>query len=259
MATITQATIYKGIIESKPTPNRRGTETHLDMTRWAIHDYNKETPTDSQIWASTRDKALQKGTRAFLWKALHNAFKIGRYWEHINNFKHRALCRQCDNVTETLKHILTECEASGQKPIWQFVKDIHARRGIPFEKPTLGEILGCSMIKRQPTGHKKGADRVSKIIVAEAAKTIWNLRCYWRITLGEDCKRIPSEAEAKNRMRRAAAKIIKLDCLTTDSTRFGRKATDMKVVLNTWRGILPESIDPLRTWRMSNEVLVGIG
>ena len=58
------------------------------MARWAIKDYNGKTPTDPQIWGSLKDKALQKEIRVFLWKAFHNAFKIGKYWEHIENYEH---------------------------------------------------------------------------------------------------------------------------------------------------------------------------
>ncbi|KNZ81408.1 Ribonuclease H1 [Termitomyces sp. J132] len=78
LAAVSQAMIYKGIIENLKTPHRRGTETHLDMTRWAVKALNDEAPTDNRIWLSLKDKAMRKETWAFLWKAMHNAHKIGR-------------------------------------------------------------------------------------------------------------------------------------------------------------------------------------
>lgn len=79
------------------------------------------------------------------------------------------------------------------------------------------------------------------------------------LTKGEDPEKVLTEAETKNKLRKAIVRIIKLDCLTTDPAQFCRQAIDKKVVLNTWRGLLPKNVDLLKTWRMSNEVLVGIG
>ncbi|KAG6879310.1 hypothetical protein C0992_003637 [Termitomyces sp. T32_za158] len=58
LSKLTQALAYKGIIEKKNIPERRGTKTHLDMTRWAVKDTNGELPTDERIWTSLRHKAL---------------------------------------------------------------------------------------------------------------------------------------------------------------------------------------------------------
>lgn len=102
------------------------------MTRWAIHDINQEAPTDKRIWLSLKDRSISREARAFLWKAMHNAYKVGRYWESIPNFKRRALCAECGNATETLEHILTECKMSGQDTIWKIVGLIHERRDVPF-------------------------------------------------------------------------------------------------------------------------------
>ena len=107
--------------------------------------------------------------------------------------------------------------------------------------------------------NKRGADRFLKLIVAEAARSIWKLRCHWKITEGKNPEEIPTEVEAKNRTRKAVTRITNLDCLTTDSAQSGKKAMDVKMVQKTWQGILPRRIDSLKTWSMSNEVLVSIG
>lgn len=72
-----------------------------------------------------RDKALTKEVRNFLWKALHSAYKVGTYWEHIKNYEHRARCMECSTM-ETLEHILTECMYLGQEHAWALAIKIHA-------------------------------------------------------------------------------------------------------------------------------------
>lgn len=109
LATIRQATLYRGMIEMRQMPYRRSTATNLDMTRWAISEHNGEAPMDDRIWKSLKDRSIPKETRAFLWKAMHGAFKIGKYWENIENYEHRAVCPACDQATESMEHILTEC------------------------------------------------------------------------------------------------------------------------------------------------------
>lgn len=103
---------------------------------------------------------------------MHNIFKLGKYWENIEHYEHQALCRQCDNTTETLEHVLTEYTASGQNHIWKLVKDLHMKRGILFEKLSLGDQLGCGLIWRNLPHNKKGVNRFLKMVIAKAARTI---------------------------------------------------------------------------------------
>lgn len=256
---MTQAKMYQGIVETKPTPERQGTLIHLDMTRWAIKDINQEAPTDERIWLSLKDKALSREARAFLWKTMHNAYKVRKYWENIPNYENRALCPECDNAIETMEHILTECRASGQDTIWKMAELLHERRKIPFVKPPLGAQLGCALANRGSGKDKAGARRFSTIVVSEASRMIWKIRCEWWIARGSDPEKRLTEAEIKNRFRKALACRLKLDCLATDKSRFGRRATENKVVRNTWKHFLEGSLDPLKSWRIATEVLVGIG
>ena len=41
-----------------------------------------------KIWKSIQNKDLAKFFRGFPWKTLHNAHKIGSYWESIPNREH---------------------------------------------------------------------------------------------------------------------------------------------------------------------------
>ena len=73
--------------------------------------------TDKQIWLSLRQKEFNKKTRAFLWKAMHDAFKCGKYWRNIPNYEHCSRCVVCGKL-DSIEHVLTQCKASGQKKIW---------------------------------------------------------------------------------------------------------------------------------------------
>ncbi|KNZ78346.1 hypothetical protein J132_01126, partial [Termitomyces sp. J132] len=87
---------------------------------------------------------------------------------------------------ETLEHILTECEVSGQQVVWALTEKTHKMRGVPFTKPTLGEQLGCAIISRNDTEGKrsKNMQHFSTIMVCEATHLIWKMRCNWQITKG---------------------------------------------------------------------------
>lgn len=254
---LTQAVAYRGIIERYPVPDRKGTTAHLDATRWAAKERVGEFPTDKQIWLSLRDKDLSKQVRNFLWRAMHNAYKIGKYWENIKDYEHRAECPRC-RVTETLEHILTECEASGQETIWRFVRDLCEKRGLPFQKPSLGDQLGCAITRIARKGDK-GERRFMKIVYSEATYTTWIIRCEWRISRKSDPENTPTEKEILCRIKAAITKRIKLDCLATDSERFGKKAYEPRIIKDTWSNLIPEDLAPLRLWRKLTVVLVGIG
>ncbi|KNZ80733.1 Ribonuclease H1 [Termitomyces sp. J132] len=257
LANITQALAYKGILEGLPKTTRKGTEVHLDMTRWAAKERTGEMPTDEVIWKALKDKDLSKQIKAFMWKAMHNGYKIGKYWENIKDLENRAICPKC-RVTETLEHILTECEASGQEVAWNFARTLHEKRGLDFEKPSLGDQLGCA-INKTLNEENKGTRRFKKIVITETMYTIWKIRCEWRIARDSDPERTISDEETVGRLRAAIGRKIKYDCLAIDRNRFGKIATDSETVVKTWTNLPPEEFNPLRSWRKLTAVLVGIG
>ena len=74
-------------------------------------------PQVKKLWKSIQNKDLPKSFRGYLWKTLHNAHKIGSYWENIPDWEHR-----CEpNATDSLKHIMLECEAD---LIWPLAKEM---------------------------------------------------------------------------------------------------------------------------------------
>lgn len=191
---------------------------------------------------------------------MHNVYKVGAYWQNIPGYKGRATCPLC-NVVESLEHILTECSHLGQEHVWKLVEKIHEKRKIEFSKPSLGEILGCVMIRRKGTHAEEGSgpQRFSTIVVSEAAHIIWRIRCTWRIADGSDPEKLPVQKTIENQVIAAIARRIKIDCLATNTQRYGKKAIKTRLVANIWKFILPRMKDPVRSWRKITEVLVGIG
>ncbi|KAF5381283.1 hypothetical protein D9615_008354 [Tricholomella constricta] len=70
---MSQALLYRGILETRTPKVRRSTLINLDMTRHAVHALTGTLPTDSVIWKSIRNRHISKKISAYLWKVMHNA------------------------------------------------------------------------------------------------------------------------------------------------------------------------------------------
>jgi ribonuclease HI len=68
-----------------------------------------------------------------------------------------------------------------------------------------------------------------------------------------------NDDEIRNRWTSMINTKLKLDCLLTNSRKFGRKAREKKLIQNTWRGVLAREDEPPEDWTQDTEVLVGIG
>jgi hypothetical protein len=144
---MTQASLYRGILRSKreSVECRRCTEINLEKARVATKVRTGRTPTDKIIWESLKNKEIgNKKIRNFLWKSIHDCLPCGHIWEKARNLEHRAHCEGCDK-TESLKHILTECNFTGQKQIWKLVKETLTRKNIEFTNLSLGDIISCAV------------------------------------------------------------------------------------------------------------------
>ncbi|PPR06684.1 hypothetical protein CVT26_001071 [Gymnopilus dilepis] len=176
---MTQSSLYKGIRLSKDPPRqRRSTQDNMEATQRGVATISDYYPTPGEVWASLRRKEFDKKTRTFLWKAMHEAYKCGKYWNHIPNYEHRGHCATC-NTTDTIEHALTQCRASGQEEIWRLTRQLWRKRGLRWKKPTLGMILGCGMASFHPQDDPRrrleGANRFYAIVISISAKLAWNL------------------------------------------------------------------------------------
>lgn len=157
MSTITQALAYKGILKIQQ----------------ALYWIGTLLP--DNIWKSLQSKTLSKEIRNFLWKCMYNIYKLRKYWKNIQDYEDRAKCLKC-RVEKSMDHILTECEASGQGLIWNFVALVYRKRNLTLTKPSLGDILGCTIAGRDNNKNTRKR-RFEAIVMLEATYMIWKARC----------------------------------------------------------------------------------
>lgn len=114
-----------------------------------------------------------RNIRAFLWKILHDAYKVGDHWLSIPEYEHRARCVTCQ-CSETREHILTECNAPGRRLVWKMAQEIWQKGGKNWPNITIGIILGSGManFKGEGTQETLGLNRLFTIIITESAYLI---------------------------------------------------------------------------------------
>lgn len=120
---MTQATAYKIIRKMKMQTemyqdklDRRDTDHNVRLALAAAGERCQAEITVEQLWISVRWKDFNRSACFFLWMLLHDGYVIGRHWRHINGCEDRVECKEC-NTKENMDHILTKCEAPGQREI----------------------------------------------------------------------------------------------------------------------------------------------
>ena len=109
----TQSILYKEILNQKKAPAWAASTLNLGIASACIEELTKKPPSNQTLWTSLRSKDFTPKIQAFLWKVMHNAYKVGKYWTNIPSCEQRAQCHACEGVEESMEHILTECRASG--------------------------------------------------------------------------------------------------------------------------------------------------
>lgn len=239
--------------------NRRDTRIGLGRIKACVTgNICKNTPNNSAIWNSTRHKDFGKKIRYFLWMLIHEGYKCGQYWERMENpdLQNRAVCRHC-GVTESMEHILLECQAPGQDEVWNLLENVWPTTAKPFTKPDLGTLMGCGLADFRDEDGKKltGMSRMYRILISESAYLIWKIRNERVINGNEPL----STANIRNRWRWTIESRIKTDYLLT-SAKFGNRKLPKKTVRKCWEGLIgKEESDSLLDNPLSTTgVLVGI-
>lgn len=219
LSNVTQSMLYQGIMSRKKNEPRAASSYNLGITQACMEELTRKSPTYEKIWRSMRNKAFPPCIRAFMWKAMHSAYKCGKYWHNIPTCKERGLCQVCERADESMEHILTECQATGQAEIWRLVKELWALWGLPWTTPRFGTILGCGLAAYQSEdrNHKlTGANRLYAILISKSAHLIWRLRCKWKISEGAAPEKIPSNEVVKDIWLRTINRRLQLEMLQTD-------------------------------------------
>ncbi|KAG2032909.1 hypothetical protein BDR03DRAFT_1077719 [Suillus americanus] len=231
LRTISQKTAYKAIMREKCVDTKRATLALLDVgnvmdvTRYTLETVTSTIETDKAIWQSFQ---------MFLYKMLNNMFKISDFWTQIPTFEHRAQCQSCREDTESMEHILTQCNHPTKKQIWSLAKSLWPTKHGPWPEPTIGLILGCgalSLPQLPRDQNPDGASRLLKILTSESAHLIWVLRC--KRTIKEQTH---MDNDIVKRWTNAINRHLQLDRVIACKLKRTPKATTR--VHNTWADVI---------------------
>ncbi|KAJ7266133.1 hypothetical protein C8J57DRAFT_1068982 [Mycena rebaudengoi] len=237
-------------------PHRKSTFTNLERVRCSIGEFSDFVPTDAAIWTSIRSITLQRKTRELFWKCMHNTFRVGDFWDHIETAEIQGRCHSCE-VTESLEHIALECLAPGQKKIWALTRELWSKKYMDWPKLSWGLILGCNIVrfKSQRGAIVPHKGRLFAILISIAWHLIWNLRVDRVIT---NPGVTYSAANIHNRWLKLVNSALQRDRILTNTTIFGPLALKKQLVLNTWSGLLLNEDSLPDDWILTAGVLVGI-
>jgi len=259
LATITQAIAYRGILEQQAKLSRPSTTQNLELTREALKAFQNTSETDETLWQNLRKRTIRTRVQQFLYKAMHKTPMIGEIWFNIPGYGERGICGIC-NLTESMSHILTTCEADPVKQIWDLAKNMWPHNPSQWPEINVGIILGCGSIttKKDDQGNdkrcrqpgNKGTVRLTQILISEAAHLIWVLRCERVIQ-----NKTHTAQETKSRWIKAINRRLTDDKIT--ATKIKRNEPFTRLVEATWDKLLRKSSDPPRNWILNREVLVG--
>ncbi|KAJ7202207.1 hypothetical protein B0H12DRAFT_1036051, partial [Mycena haematopus] len=188
-------------------------------------------PTTQTIWKSLRSRDITRQIRTFLWKSVHGAHRIGKFWENIPECEDRAICQHCQE-TESLDnsiwhprvpnfdHIVLRCTRPGQAQVWKLAQDLWAKKHPNWPPLSLGSILGCglSIFTDEKNKPVDSTARMYRILISESLYLIWKLRCECVIGRGGEP---PTENEIHNRWVHMINERLEIDKNLTNEIKFG--------------------------------------
>jgi ribonuclease HI len=178
---------------------------------------------------------IQRRLREFLWKCIHNTFRAGDFWSHMDALKINGRCPVC-NVTESQQHIALECYSPEQKIIWSLTRQLWSRKYSSWPTLNWGLILDCDLVRfKTANGVRPEKERLFAILVSVGWHCIWNLRVNRVITNPGATLTV---ANIHNHWLRPVNSALRRDCIPTDKVKFGPRALRKQIVLNTWSGLL---------------------
>ncbi|KAH9858718.1 hypothetical protein C2E23DRAFT_864565 [Lenzites betulinus] len=255
---LSQRLAYKAIraIKDKKTKPRRATgETIEKITADVERAYGVKLRPQA-VWEALKGKHITKECRQFWWKALNDAFMVGRHWlreKMPDQLKERATCAKC-GVLDSMEHILLDCEETGRREIWRLVESTWRRTRNEWPELTWGVIMGApaAVIRDNENARKPEAENLWKAMITEAVYEIWKLRCE-RVIQREG--REFSENEVTNRWYKMMDRRVALDRNMT-AKHLGKRALRKELVRAMWTPVLPR--DTQLNWVEQYGVLVGI-
>ncbi|KAF8169669.1 hypothetical protein K438DRAFT_1467289, partial [Mycena galopus ATCC 62051] len=253
-----QRIFYRGIREVKTQElgPRASTDRKLEEVRETMLRMQNRNFANEEIWRSVRNKDFLPRTAQFIWKAMHNAHRVGSYWKHIPECDDRAICQECGE-TENLGHILVECASPGQSIIWKAAEKLWREKESNWPEVSLGGILGCGLMDfRDEMGRTKhGTRRLYRILMSESAYTIWKLRN--ERVISRAGARL-TEKEIVNKWAYDINQRLQQDVILANrSTKRNRPRLAPALVKDTWEGTLDNEGNLPENWLKEARVLVG--
>ena len=211
---------------------RAKTEKYIKKAQKAIKRNTGKEASRKQIWKSTRNKALSTNVRQFLFKLIHGGFKVGKYWENIPGYEHRATCAHC-HVPESIRHVRLECNATDREDIWRMVEETW-KKNLLWPKLGLLTIVTSGLTTLETEGKiDAGASRFYHILMREL---VWKLRNQ-RVINEEDPM---SHPQIEKKWEYELHLRYKTELLT-NKRRYEKQALPRGLVENTWHKI--EEVD----------------
>ncbi|KAJ6621976.1 hypothetical protein B0H10DRAFT_1788983 [Mycena sp. CBHHK59/15] len=256
-----QHVFYRSIREIKTKTQalipRYSTSKMLETVRKVAADAFGKYVTDADIWKALSTKDFLPWTAQFLWKGLHNAHWIGKYWTHIPECEEHATCSGCGDFIEDLEHILLDCTSPGQEIVWRAAESLWREKEGDWPAMSLGVLLGCGLAEfcDDKGKIKEGTQRLYRILISESAYLIWKLRNDQRISQNG----MPaSKEEIINKWKYTINLRLQVDITLANRPRKGKHpALAPQLVLTTWSRTLDNEWNLLANWLQEPRVLVG--
>ncbi|KAJ7668756.1 hypothetical protein DFH06DRAFT_982886 [Mycena polygramma] len=257
LSSLTQADAYKAIKDLRKQVIRKSTDENVRRTQEAVKACYGKNPTPASLWKSIRNRDISRQIRNFLWKSMHGAHRIGKFWLNIPDMDDRAQCQHCGGL-EDMEHILVHCSRPGRHEIWELAKKLWLMKHKLWPIVSLGSILGAGLATFEDDENKKmpNTARLYRILMTESMYLIWKIRC--EVVIGNDgAQKTPTEIH--NRWVAALNERLEIDRNLTNQMRFGKQySLAPSLVLETWRGTLKDEDKSPDRWLSEPEVLVGI-
>ncbi|KAI9069626.1 hypothetical protein FKP32DRAFT_1559330, partial [Trametes sanguinea] len=249
---LTQKLAYRSIRQRHPKPERRSTTVLIGrILETAAEDWQCCIRA-ADLWCGIRVLDFRRAVRDFWWLALHDALRVGRYWERIPGYERRATCAHC-GVQESLEHILTECAAPGCSTVWAEVSALLRRKNIQVPNLAFGSVMAAPALCVRG---RRGATRLLRIVLVESVHLIWRLRCERVIQRNGEPDDYHSLTEIRRRWCKAINDRLSLDQSLVRLTKSPRRL-HAQLVLDTWSGTLMNEQALPDNWIGSEGVLVG--
>ncbi|KIY47189.1 hypothetical protein FISHEDRAFT_29456, partial [Fistulina hepatica ATCC 64428] len=136
-----------------------------------------------------------------------------------------------------MQHVLSECRAPGQEIIWEMTRYIWMKKGQEWPGKHLGIVLGCTTVdfadeemqEQENKAKAAGTNRLYRVLITEAMRQIWVLRCARVIS-----DRQSSNREVYNKWKHRINQVLKVDRQMCNKKLFREEARAHSTVISTW-------------------------